>query len=343
MTVPDLRPDADAQPVLYGDRRRWGLIHGDVLDALALLPSDSVSAVVCDPPYGISIEPWDGGDLASSAGFQAFSQAWATAVHRVLRPGGHLLAFGASRTSARLAVGIEEAGFEIRDTLAWLYGSGVPKGRRMPGGLSSALKPAWEPMVLARKPLDPVVTTIAANLARHGTGALNIGASRLARGDDHAIESTLGRWPANVMLGHAASCGLECVGDCPVSEIDRRNPAARPSRFFYCAKPSRGEREAGLDGLPARSRPIFSGSGGRPRRNTHRTVKPQDLMRWLVRLVVPASGVVLDPFSGSGSTGIAAVLEGRQFVGIEREHEYVRIASARIRHWAIVAERQRAA
>jgi len=327
------------RPPLYGDRTRWGLLEGDALRVLALLPDASVDAIVCDPPYGVSMAAWDGGTLAGGQGFQAFSHAWASAAAGVLRPGGHLLAFGAARTAHRLGVGIEDAGLEIRDGLVWLYGSGVPKGRRLPGGRSTALKPAWEPIVLARKPLDPAATTVMANVARHGTGALNIDATRIA-----TDEQTTGRWPANVLLGHDPACGKICAPDCTVAEIDRDYPSARPSRFFYQAKASRREREAGLEHLPRISAPVFSGSGRAPRANVHPTVKPVDgLMRWLIRLVVPVGGVVLDPFAGSGSTIIAALLEGRQAVGIERQSDYVRVAAARIAHWATVAQRERAA
>lgn len=324
-----------ARPVLYGDRQRWGLLHADALVALTLLPAGSVSAVVCDPPYGVSMSAWDGGALSSGPGFQTFSQAWARQALRVLRPGGHLLAFGAARTAARLSVGIEEAGFEVRDTLCWLYGSGVPKGRRLPGGLSSALKPAWEPVVLARKPLDAATPTCAGNLARHGTGVLNIEAARVI--EQRAGREAIGRWPANVALGHDISCGDGCTRGCVVADIDRQYPGVRPSRYFYAAKASRLEREKGLERLPAVAAPVFAGSGRRRRRNVHPTVKPLNVMRWLVRLAAPASGVVLDPFAGSGSTGIAALLEGRQFLGIERDGSYAEIARRRIAHWAAVA------
>jgi DNA modification methylase len=328
-----------ALPPLYGELRRWGLIQADALGLLHQLPDASVDAIVTDPPYGLSFggHGWDGGSIRDGLGFQAFTRWWAEPTLRVLKPGGYLAAFGAPRTVHRLVAGLEDAGLEIRDQLLWIYGSGVPKSRRMAGGLGSALKPAYEPIVLARRPLDPAAGTIAANIARHGTGALNIGAARPPRGD----RTGEGYWPSHVTLTHEPDCDEtagDCVPTCVVPLIDRLAAPHRSkdapsfSRLFYAAKASRAEREAGLKGLPEVEARIFSGSDRRPRRNVHPTVKPIGLMRWLVRLVAPDGGLVLDPFAGSGSTGIAAVLEDRQFVGIEREAVYVEIARARIRH-----------
>lgn len=334
---------APHQPPLYGDLRRWGLIQADALALLKQLPAASVDAVVTDPPYGLAFkrEQWDGGALADGLGLHAFTRSWAEQVARVLKPGGYLAAFGAPRTVHRLVAGIEDAGLEIRDQLLWLYGSGVPKSRRLPGGLGSALKPAYEPILLARKPLDRLTPATIANVARHGTGALNIDASRIARPASEAAGE--GFWPANLALGHEPECDQstgECMPGCVVPLIDdiaacERQPGAPPfSRLFYAAKASRTEREAGLEALSKQRSPIFSGRLTAPRANVHPTVKPIALMRWLLRLVVPPGGMVLDPFAGSGSTGIAAVLERRQFVGIEREAEYIAIARARIAHWA---------
>jgi len=334
---------ARLRPPLYGDLRRWALIHADALVLLAQLPASSIDAVVTDPPYGLNFnnQAWDGGRLADGLGFQAFTRWWAEQVIRVLKPGGYVAAFGAPRTVHRLVAGFEDAGLEIRDQLLWCFGTAVPKSRRMPGGLGSALKPAYEPIVLARKPLDSQAKTITANVEQHGTGALNIDAARIARPDNDA--GVEGYWPANLALSHDRDCDEgrgDCVADCVVPLIDRiaagrEVPGApRFSRLFLAPKASRAEREAGLERLPKGQSPIFSGRLTAPRANSHPTVKPIDLMRWLLRLVVPPGGVVLDPFAGSGSTGIAAVLEGRQFVGIEREVEYVRIARARITHWA---------
>jgi DNA modification methylase len=330
-----------ALPPLYGDRRHWGLIKADALALLGQLPSHSVDAVVTDPPYGLAFngEHWDGGSLADGHGFQAFTSWWAAHLLRILKPGAHVAAFGAPRTVHRLVAGFEDAGFEVRDQLLWCFGSGVPKSRRMAGGLGSSLKPAYEPIVLARKPLGSAAPTIAANVTRHGTGALNIDAARIPKTGTPYVE---GYWPAHLALAHDDDCDEprgECVPECVVPLIDRLAAnglaagAAPFSRLFYAAKATRAEREAGLASLPHTSASIFSGSGSTPRANRHPTVKPLDLMRWIVRLVVPPDGLVLDPFAGSGSTGCAAVLEGRQFIGIEREAEYVQIARARIAHW----------
>ncbi len=169
-----------------------------------------------------------------------------------------------------------------------------------------------------------------------GTGALNIGATR-AR-DELAPASTkqvLSRWPANLGLIHDIGCrtGKRCRGECAVRQIDTR-VGHDVSRFFYAAKANRNEREAGLADLEPVDAPFFSGSPRTPRANVHPTVKPISVMRWLVRLVTPPLGVVLDPFAGSGSTGCAALLEDRQFIGIERETSYVEIARRRLSHWA---------
>jgi site-specific DNA-methyltransferase (adenine-specific) len=326
------------RPPLYGDLRRWGLVQADALWLLSELPSASVDAIVTDPPYGLNFnnQAWDGGALADGLGYQTFTRAWADQASRVLKPGGYLACLGASRTMHRAVAGIEDAGLDIRDQLLWLYGSGVPKSRLMAGGLGSALKPAYEPILLARAPLNPGARTLSAHVEAHGTGALNIDDTRLVqqRYRNPTTGELVGRWPANIALGHDPDCGNVCRTDCVVAELDHANPETRPSRFFWAAKTSRAEREAGLELHPKRRSPILSGSGSQPRANVHPTVKPIALMRWLVRLVVPSGGLVLDPFAGSGSTGIAAVLEGRQFVGIERESGYVDIARARIAHWA---------
>ncbi len=334
---------AAAVPLLYGDLRHWGVIAADSLMLLAAFPDASVDAVVTDPPYGLNFnqQAWDGGALASGEGFQTFTATWATELRRVLKPGAYLAAFGASRTAHRLIAGIEDAGLEVRDQLLWLYGSGVPKSRRLPGGLGSALKPAYEPIVLARRPLDPDTPATLANMARHGTGALNIDAARIERPPTEPTGG--GFWPPNLALSHEAGChAAACRPACVTRLIDEiaareRQPGAAPfSRLFYAAKAARAEREAGCEELEASISPIFAHGEGttRARANAHPTVKPIGLMRWIVRLVVPPGGVVLDPFAGSGSTGIAAVLEGRQFIGIEREVEYIAIARARMTHWA---------
>jgi DNA modification methylase len=253
----------------------------------------------------------------------------------VLKPGGHMLAFSAPRMFHRLVSGVEDAGLEVRDQLLWLS-QGLPKSRRLPGGLGTTLKPAYEPILLARAPLQG---NVAGNLATFGTGALNIDATRIIR-PAHA-----GYWPANVGLTHAQACTDEsCATECPVALLDQAPTEAPLSRLFYCAKATRQEREAGCEMLPQRSAQVFTGKHHPPRlvSNSHPTVKPLAVMRWLIKLVTPPGGLVLDPFTGSGSTGAAAVLEDRLFLGIEREPEYVDIACARITHWAREAARETA-
>lgn len=329
----------------------WTLLHGDSLHALTELPTDSVDAVVCDPPYGISFngQTWDGPAIHAAAragrthrlspgeAFEAWTGAWAQECLRLLRPGGHFAAFGAPRTFHRLCCGVEDAGFELRDVLLWLYGTGMPKSRRLPGGRGTALKPAYEPVLLARKkPEGPVER----NLGLHGTGALNIDGCRVE-----------GRWPANVLLSHHPACSpARCHRHCPTQVIDEAAASGRQqagglqsaSRLFYCPKASRRERNAGCDQLPQHELDLFPnahGDGKQPAAaaNAHPTVKPLGVMRWLVRLVAPEGGLVLDPFCGSGSTGCAAVLEDRRFLGIEREAEYVAVARARLEHWTTLA------
>jgi site-specific DNA-methyltransferase (adenine-specific) len=330
--------------VYSDDTLGWGLIEADALLTLAKLPDACVDAIVTDPPYGIEItgEAWDGlairqavgrdGDVLSTGeALERWTRVWATEARRVLKPGGHLIAFGAPRTFHRLTSGVEDAGLQVRDTLMWLNGQGIPKSRRLPGGLGVAFKPAYEPILLARAPF---AGTIARNVKTWGTGALNIETSRVN-----------GRWPANIALSHASDCTKECcTNDCPAWLIDSARPDLLPSRLFFCAKTSRREREAGCEQLPARLMTLFPGknSASRSRRNIHPTVKPIDLMRWLVRLITPPGGCVLDPFCGSGSTGAAAVLENRPFLGIEREGEYVDVACARLTHWAHEAKRESA-
>lgn len=326
----------DGLPVLYGDRRRWGLLHADALELLRLLPDRSVDAVVTDPPYGIGFggHEWDGGNLVVGNGFERWTTAWAQEVRRILRPGGYLAAFGAPRTMHRLVAGIENAGLEIRDQVLWVYGSGMPKCRRIPGDLGTTLKPAYEPIVLARAPLDG---TTEQNRARWGTGVLDIGATRVrdeVRPDVMTAGQIIRRWPANLGLLHSLGCSKQsCEGQCAVRQIDAQ-AGADVSRFFYAAKAARSEREAGLEDLPATTARVGFNATQTPRANVHPTVKPLSVMRWLVRLVVPSYGVALDPFSGSGSTGCAALLEDRQFIGIECQADYIEIARRRLTHWA---------
>jgi DNA modification methylase len=491
------------------------LYNDDCLNAMRRMEDNSVDSIVTDPPYGLSFmgKKWDydvpGVDV------------WAECL-RVLKPGGHLLAFAGTRTQHRMAVRIEDAGFEIRDMIAWVYGSGFPKsldvskaidraggnplawrafseayaaavqastvkhsdidrvlgikssscywartdhrggmpprhhwkavrellglsadferlydeaerevvGQKTAGianpddrdrhtiggsaavvvditapatpaaqqwqGWGTALKPALEPITVARKPL---VGTVAANVLEHGTGAINVDGCRIGEtvetwpksrsyhadrgpkpraahgtGDGETIstgEAPAGRWPANLI--HDGS--NEVVGLFPESNSVTRNPTGKQlyagnslnatitqdtttrgfsdkgsaARFFYCAKASKHDRDEGLEGFEAKATAFGNqaqaelkrgnldhddGKSGmnkvKMRQNSHPTVKPTDLMRYLCRLVTPLGGVVLDPFMGSGSTGKAAILEGFQFIGCEMSPEYMEIAKARI-------------
>ncbi|MBW8059844.1 MAG: site-specific DNA-methyltransferase [Solirubrobacterales bacterium] len=324
------------------------LLEGECIEALAAMEAESVDAIVTDPPYGIGFqhERWDSGaireaaaeggqePLGPSEAFEVWCRLWAEQCRRAMKPGAFMLAFGSPRTYHRLACGLEDADLEVRDTLMWLYGTGMSKSRRYPGGRATTLKPAFEPIVLARRPLEG---TTEETLARYGTGALCVEECR-----------THERHPANVIAGHDADCGEEgCAPGCAAALVDegaertrvRSGPRTPPSRFLYCPKVSRAERDAGCERLPRRALDLFPNADrdpkrGSPARNPHPTVKPLELMRWLVRLVCPPGGLVLDPFCGSGTTGAAAAIEGRRFCGIELEPAYIEIAAARIAHWA---------
>lgn len=360
---------------------------------MAAMAADSVDSIVTDPPYELtSARPggrspatqgkvmkgfmgmeWDGSGVA----FQV--ETWAEAL-RVLKPGGYLLAFSGSRTYHRMACAIEDAGFEIRDQIMWIYGSGFPKGG-LEDGQGTCLKPAHEPIVLARKPFK---ISASANVAAHGTGKLNIDACRNGEtgarnngrqagtngiyghiGATVAVDYGKGRWPANVIhdgsdevvahfpvVGKSPPIGSMGGGSSKHSiygdfagqrHANGYGDEGSAARFFYCAKASKADRDEGLDAFGPQAFVQFqtgngesgaasSLSAGRDTqyRNIHPTVKPEDLMRYLVRLVTPAGGTVLDPFAGSGSTGKAAVLEGREFIGCELTDEYIPIARARI-------------
>lgn len=348
----------------------FALIEGDAVEALRRFGANRFDSVVTDPPYelGFMGKKWDSTGIAHSV------DLWRE-VLRVLKPGAHLLAFGGTRTYHRMACAIEDAGFEVRDSLHWFYGTGFPKSLNLGEGRGTALKPAHEPIVLARKPL---IGTVAVNLAAHGTGALNIDATRIEAdsassfdlGSGKALGSTdLGRWPANVLLDESAAAELDAqtehlrVGGtlkggegrerAIVSPLDLgpRTPwvpygdSGGASRFFYVAKPGGAERDQGCESLPERTggeatdredgsagvaNPRAGAGRGGGRRNYHPTVKPVELMRYLVKLITPPGGNVLDPFTGSGTTGMAALLEGRGFCGIEREPEFVEISKLRI-------------
>lgn len=440
------------------------IICGDCLDVMRGWPDNCVDATVCDPPYelGFMGKAWDSTGVAYSV------EVWAE-VLRVLKPGGHLLAFGGTRTYHRMVCAIEDAGFEIRDQMQWIYGSGFPKsldvGKAIdkvagamrevvgtkqiyyPGdshygkesgfsratraafariglpqsygsgdidkrfattapatdaakqwdGWGTALKPAHEPICVARKPFKG---TVAANVLEHGTGALNIDGCRVGANPGWSYptgaggttfhgevrrtapeQSTQGRFPANVILDEEAGALLDAQSGKSVSKMSTCRGGTSPnpmswgdertdghaetghsdsggaSRFFYCAKASRKERNVGLEGLywdmrtksPAiidkaswlKLRSLedetLKATGKRPRLvaqgNIHPTVKVIRLMAYLVRLVTPPGGIVLDPFVGSGTTCMAAKAGGFCYIGIECSWVYYRIAKRRVHYY----------
>ena len=407
------------------------VINADCIEHMNTMPPDSVDSIVTDPPYhltsivkrfgkegsapaqfgtdgayarasrGFMGKEWDGGDIAFR------TEVWEAAL-RVAKPGAYLLAFGGTRTFHRMAVAIEDAGWEIRDTVMWVYGSGFPKSHNVGKGIDkaagaerevlvgatsapngklggykgerykekrqtpfgvvqdqpditapatdaarqwngwgTALKPAWEPILVCRKPLDG---TVAANMLAHGTGAMNIDGCRVV-GEDVPINrleswsgfgqeirpnyeqeiNNKGRWPANLIHdgsdevvalfpetgkstgGRIGKKSMGNVTNVPAGQYEKGDPgfgdSGSAARFFYCAKANKNDRDEG---------------------NMHPTVKPTALMRYLCKLVTRAGGIVLDPFCGSGSTGKAAILEGFKFIGIEKDPEYHKIAEARI-------------
>jgi len=411
------------------------ILKGDCLDILPTLDAESVDAVVTDPPYGLKFM---GKDWDHSVPGEHF---WRE-ILRVAKPGAHLLAFGGTRTYHRLVCAIEDAGWEIRDTIAWVYGSGFPKsldvskaidreagadrkvvgryklpngqewnlrqaddGSQMhsPGaftasgtrtldvtapsteearkwsGWGTALKPAFEPIVLARKPL---VGTVAANVQEYGTGALNIDGCRVETGElagkiynnqntgwkctskpSTILGNPNGRWPANFVhdgseevvelfpetISGAISPnhknkGIEHIGTFKIrdrsGEYDIPSSSGSAARFFYTAKASRAERNHGLSGMRRAAMNWSSGEKSpgtfqspntdRTSENFHPTVKPISLMTWICRLITPPGGVILDPFMGSGSTGVAAKREGFDFLGIELDPHWCEVAKRRI-------------
>ncbi len=397
------------------------LALGDCCEILKTIPSESVDAIVTDPPYEISFmgRSWDAAGVAYNVAM------WQECL-RVLKPGGHLLSFGGTRTYHRMACAIEDAGFEVRDSIHWLYGTGFPKSRNVAiaidkeagamghrgkrvslagnktqgedleyavaqpkhepitddakhwNGWGTALKPSHEPVVVARKPL---VGNVVKNVLAHGTGALNIDGCRVgfqsdadkasakpqgratskdkhigaepdAGNNETRIEFSVnqnaaGRWPTNILLSHTPECGNACAEDCPVAELDRQSPVSGTPKAY--APQNRDSEEGGMFGIGAgrgggqigdvggasRFFPVFKYQAKAPRRergesNNHPTVKPVALMEWLIKLVVQPDGIVLDPFMGSGTTGVAAMRCGVSFIGIEREPNYMAIAEGRI-------------
>jgi site-specific DNA-methyltransferase (adenine-specific) len=322
----------------------------DCRHGLAMLPDNSVDAILTDPPYelGFMGKAWDKTGIAYDV------ELWREAL-RVLKPGGHMLAFSSARTYHRMACAIEDSGFDIRDQIMWVYGSGFPKSKNLDGelqGWGTALKPAHEPICMARKPL---IGTVAANVLAHGTGAINIDGCRVGSGAGTNLTASehneAGRWPANLIhdgsdevlsafpdapgqLANASTNGearktqnvygsmRRGRGDEPSATSDnaghvgfkmkpgeRRLDAGSAARFFYCAKASKSER--GAD-------------------NKHPTVKPIKLGQYLARLICPKGGTLVDIFAGSGSFGVAAKLEGFDFLGFDTDVESVTVGNARI-------------
>ena len=324
------------------------IIHGDCLTEMQRLIDEGVKvdAVVTDPPYhmisivkrfgkkdsaeakcapfakmsrGFMGKEWDGGDIAFRA------ETWELCFE-LLKAGGHLIAFSGSRTYHRMAVAIEDAGFDIRDQIMWIYGSGFPKshniGKKIEGleGWGTALKPAHEPIVLARKPISE--KSIAENVVKHDTGALNIDGCRVDPTDDVSGWSKSGSKESQNNSMSGKNYAREPKEDNPLgrfpANVIHDGLQEEWARYFYCPKTSTAEREESVT------------QNGQDRNNTHPTVKPVELMRYLCRLITPKGGTVLDPFMGSGSTGLAAKTECMEFIGIEREQEYFDIATDRI-------------
>lgn len=415
--------------------KKTKLMLGDNIQSLKKLPDNSIDSIVTDPPYALNFmqKRWDA---------EVPSVEFWKEVYRVLKPGGHILSFGGTRTYHRMVVNIEDAGFEIRDQVMWLYGSGFPKshnigkavdkiqgnkrevvsikenylnikgsGKSMYDdawhgnqridleetrgsspyeGWGTALKPANEPICVARKPLSE--KTIADNVIKWGTGGINIDGCRVgfrseadkesakpgslnATGENSMFglksgneQNEEGRFPANIILDETAAelldeqsgvskstkafmsvpdiTGGSYVGykGATDKKTERgHNDSGGASRFFYVAKVSKKERNLGLDSVEVaknvRPQGEAFGNGSaitdvvKGKGNVHPTVKPVQLMSYLCRLITPENGIVLDPFMGSGSTGIAALLEGFRFVGMEMDEDYFKIAEARIENY----------
>lgn len=366
----------------------YKLILGDCLDKLKELEDNSIDSIVTDPPYGISFmgSKWDY-DVPKV-------DVWKECL-RVLKPGGHLLSFSSARTYHRMVVNVEDAGFEIREQIMWVFGSGFPKShnigkaidkklgnkRDIVGeykqtipqitpwkdverfesknlqtkgesdweGWGTALKPAHEPIVMARKPFKG---DVASNVIKYGTGAINIDGCRV--GTEEITINKLEEWSGFGQKKNPDYTSTNNVGRFPANFI-HDGLDEEWSKYFYCAKANKNDRNEGCEDL--KEKQIAGKGNGLARtcetcgantlqgcecedrtysnpklKNHHPTVKPTDLMRYLCRLITPKNGTILDPFMGSGSTGKAAMLEGFNFVGIELSEEYLEIAEKRIKN-----------
>jgi site-specific DNA-methyltransferase (adenine-specific) len=431
---------------LYSENEHYKLYDGSMLDMLEVIEPNSIDSIITDPPYELNFmnKGWDNSGIAFK------KETWEKC-YQVLKPGGYLLAFGGSRTFHRIACAIEDAGFEIRDTIMWLYGSGFPKSlniglaldkkdgidnrtgnivkgvgsnntNSMKNGLGesqefapeyeerkatnewagwgTALKPSFEPIIVARKPFKG---SLVDNVIEYGVGGINIDECRIktndklqgststkmkfggnafyessTMNDPNWQQNNEGRFPANTILTYDDTDFDEVCGGFPTSNKPNGNitkkykmnnqvygdygycntweayqDSGSASRYFYCAKASKKDRDEGCDtlndGLLRRMRPDKDDNNptglnkeGRfapvVRKNTHPTVKPTELMQYLVRLVTPNGGTILDPFNGSGSTGKAVMYENKErnknykYIGIELTEEYLPIAKARIEY-----------
>ena len=405
---------------LYSENKDYKLYYGDMLDMLQVIPENSITSIITDPPYelGFMNRDWDKSGIAFNI------DAWKTCL-KVLKPGGYLVAFCGSRTFHRMVCAIEDAGFEIRDVIMWIYGSGMPKssnvGKMLEKKLGhvvddefykygNALKPAYEPIVIARKSFEGSMID---NMYNNNVGGLNIDDCRVPLTNDKDVsnykfnmdannrmsqndkdthhrfeggwkvmkgdrEIPDGRFPANVILTYDDENYDEVCGGFPNSgsgnnkepynyagkEYDNKetsmfngdkphspsnyNDNGSASRYFYCAKASRRDRDEGLEDFELVTRSDRNpeletannqfNRSGIPRKNFHPTCKPVDLMKYLVRLVTPKCGIILDCFNGSGSTGKAVMSENYdrnsnyKYIGVELTEEYLPIAKSRIEY-----------
>lgn len=364
----------------------YNIHNGDCFEVIKDIDDNSVESVITDSPYGISfMEEWD--DFTPKK-YQEWCEEWSKECKRVLKPGGYLLAFSSKRTHHRLFTGVEDAGYKIKDTLTWHYGSGFPKGQELKksierwsdkngdnwSGWNTQLKPSTEFIVLAQKPISE--DAIYKNVLKHGTGALNIDRCRVPTSNDEhkqnhpdergdSVNTNFqsggnsniedGRYPSNLLLSDTGQKILDDITDSDEQTEKRKQSDVNSSDSEITHKDKTGSlwnkqdydgglRQYGDGGGKSRYFPKFSeprfcyeAKASKSERthggnidNDHPTVKPVDLMRWLVRLVTKQNQTVLDIFMGSGTTGIACIRENRNFIGIEKDEEYYNISSERL-------------